>query len=117
MKSSLLRATAVYLTVLGAGLAATTAWAQSLMDPAFENTVQIEASDGTVTNIYFDPDGTYTTSDNQSGTWTLENSTLCTQTGENEPNCSEIEEHSVGDSWSETDPEGNPVTITIVAGR
>lgn len=88
-----------------------------LMENTFDNTVRIEASDGTLTLIYFNADGTYSTSKNEKGTWTVTGSTLCTETKGREPICNNISKRQVGDIWSETDPEGNPITISIVAGR
>ena len=88
-----------------------------LMETRFENTVRIEASDGTLTHIYFNADGTYTTSKKEKGTWTVTGSTLCTQTKDREPVCNDIAERRVGETWSEADPEGNTITISIIAGR
>lgn len=104
---------AAFIGILGL----TDAQAESIMDPFLENTLQVEATDGTITNIYFNADGTYHNSKNESGTWTLEGDSFCSRPNGGEETCNTMTDRSVGDSWSETDPEGNQITLSIIAGR
>jgi hypothetical protein len=97
------------------------AFAEELMDSTFGNTVTIAAADGTVVVSYhFNDDGTFamTSADGltTNGTWALDGTNLCVTVGE-ENSCSEIEDRNVGDSWDETDENGNTMTISIVEGR
>ena len=93
------------------------AMAKDLMAVTYENTVVVEAPDGTVTKMYFNEDGTYTTSNGDSGTWAMnDEGQLCTTNAEGE-NCGPIEERQVGDSWETTAEDGSVTKISIVAGR
>lgn len=107
-------ATAAVITFAGAAHA-------ELMDSTFGNTVTVAAPDGTVVVSYqFNADHTFsmtTAEGTGAGTWTLDGYTLCSTIGDGEANCTEIEDHEVGDSWEDTDFDGNTMTISIVAGH
>ena len=97
------------------------AFAEELMESTFGNTVTVAIEDGTVVVSYhFNSDGTFAMAQadgsTADGTWALDGTNLCVTIGE-ETSCSEIEDHNVGDSWDETDENGNTMTISIVEGR
>lgn len=97
------------------------AMAEELMDSTYGNTVTVADTDGNVMVSYlFNEDGTFSmaAADGSAadGTWTVDGTTLCVTLGE-ETNCSEIQDRDVGDSWEDTDEEGNTVVISIVEGR
>lgn len=97
------------------------AMAEELMDSTYGNTITVAAPDGTVVvSYFFNEDGTFSMSGadgtEADGTWALDGTNLCVVIGE-QTSCSEIEDHNVGDSWDETDEEGNTMTISIVEGR
>ncbi len=105
--------TVAALTIAGAAHA-------DLMDSTFGNTVTVAGADGTiVVSYHFSSDHTFsmtTAEGTASGTWSLDGNNLCSTLGE-ETNCTEIEDHEVGDSWEDTDFDGNTMTISIVAGH
>ena len=97
------------------------ALANDTLEATFGNTVTVAIADGTVVVSYhFNDDGTFamTGADGSAadGTWALDGTNLCVTVGEGS-SCSEIEDHSVGDSWDETDENGDTMTISIVEGR
>ncbi len=97
------------------------ALANDLMQDTYGNTVTVADVEGNVVvSYYFNEDGTFSVTGmdgtTAEGTWTLEGTTLCSVIV-GQTNCTEIEDRDVGDSWVETDDDGNTATISIVAGR
>lgn len=97
------------------------AFAEELMESTFGNTVTVAGPDGTVlVSYHFNDDGTFSMAQadgaTADGTWSLDGTTLCVVVGD-QTSCSEIEDRDVGDSWTETDEQGNEMTISIVEGR
>jgi len=102
-----------------AALFAGQALAEDKMAVTYGNTIELTAADGTVTKVYYNEDGTYTTDGEASGTWELnESDQLCTTPAGGEQGCTDVAwGHQVGESWDATSTEGEPVNITIVEGR
>lgn len=112
---------ACFATVLTAFAGA--ALAQDAMDATYGNTVTVANSEGTLlASYFFEADGTFTltTADGASapGTWeTNDAGELCMTMGDS-TGCNPLDgSRTVGDSWEDTDADGNTLTITIVAGR
>lgn len=98
-------------------LSTPSASAQELMESAINNTVRIEGTDGTVTNFYFNSDGTYSTSAGGHGTWEAYGSMLCTTPDGGVQNCTEWKARGVGSSWTELSADGDPLELSIIEGR
>lgn len=99
------------------------ALAQDAMDVTYGNTVTVSDAEGTLlASYFFESDGTFamTTAagDSAAGTWaTNDAGELCMTMGE-DTGCNPLDgNRSVGDSWEDTDADGNTLTIAIVAGR
>jgi hypothetical protein len=106
------------------------------MEVRFDNTVKGTRPDGTVINMFFEADNTFTGKASPgsmpfsfkfSGTWRMDGDKLCIlQTegrGKNKgiEKCETLEGDKVGDTWTvdTTDQDDKPVvqTMTIVEGR
>ncbi len=114
----------LFVAILSAGLAlfSGAALAQGAMDVTFGNTVSVTDASGTLLASYhFDADGAFTLvgadGTSTAGTWTEVDGEVCMTMGES-TGCNPTDgSRAVGDSWEDTDTEGNTITITIVAGR
>lgn len=98
------------------------------MAGTYGNTVVITNAKGEVSKFRFAPDQTFTyesaRGDRRTGTWVLKDGLLCVTTHHRpedptpeKESCSEFKgEHQAGDTWQQTNPRGDSVTVTIVAG-
>jgi hypothetical protein len=85
-------------------------------DALTENALQVDT--GSVTYIvFFDADGTYTTSVGSGGTWEInEDGEFCVSSAAGNDNCQPLMDGlSVGDSWDGENAAGDPVTFTLIA--
>lgn len=109
-----------------------TAWvvcaAAAAADPMtgrYGNTVRIKNKAGQITRVYYNvdksvtvmrPDGGVIT-----GTWAIEGAELCVSASVmlmSVKRCSPfVPDKKPGDTWTQNGPDGDEVTITIVAGR
>jgi len=97
------------------------------MSGYFGNTVMCKYSNGDVTRIYAQQDGTFTVvptgHPQSSGTWKDDGANVCyTQTNpaptaDMKQVCNSSQPRHVGDSWSVTDPFGGQCTATLAAGH
>ena len=93
----------------------------------FGNTVVCKYTNGDVTKVHVNKDGTFkvipTGHPEATGNWTDDGSTICYhQTspalGPNEKMvCNSSQARKVGDSWQVTDPMGGTCTATLTAGQ
>ncbi len=121
MKRIILAATAV-------ALLSTAAYATPF-DVAYGNTVTQTLPDGTKITIYVNADNTWQQTvggKTTKGTFAWKDATnVCfsvTDPAPADPSkptaCNEIKgDHKVGDTWTETTPDGKTITMTITAGR
>jgi hypothetical protein len=103
-------------------LAATGAAAQD-MTAIFGNTVTMTRTDGSVTRLHFQLNGTYdfvtASGVTGGGTWVLENGQLCTTrlTPAPQPRmCRPAVDRRLGDKWDEDTPMGK-VSYELVSGQ
>ncbi|MCC5995757.1 MAG: hypothetical protein JJU18_05235 [Oceanicaulis sp.] len=90
--------------------------ANPAVDALTENALQVDT--GTLTYIvFFEADGTYTTSVGSGGTWEInEDGEFCVSSAVGDANCQPLMDGmSVGDSWEGENAAGEPVTFTLVA--
>ncbi len=115
----------VLAAILATGLTmfAGAALAQDAMDVTYGNTVTVTDVEGTLlASYFFESDGTFTlttaSGDSAPGTWAVNDADeLCMTMGE-ETGCNPLDgNRAVGDSWDDTDEDGNTITVSIVAGR
>lgn len=108
----------IALVLVAAAPAAATAGNTSAIAATFGNTVHI-TSDTDNLYIYFNADGTFTTSGTdgqQIGTWKIEGGKICTKI-KDQTSCGLVEAgRQVGDEWQHT-LDGQTVTIRIEKGR
>ena len=81
-----------------------------------QNALQVDT--GSVTYIvFFDADGTYTTSVGSGGTWEInEAGEFCVSSAAGNANCQPLmEDVAVGDTWEGQNAAGDPVTFTLIA--
>lgn len=98
-------------------LAPSLSFALDSMDAAIGNSVVITAG-GKTTAIYYNADGTYSTSGGEKGSWTLDGKTLCTAPTGAGKSCIQIPAgKKVGDKWEEKDAAGNVTATEIRKGR
>lgn len=94
--------------------------ASAEMEALFGNTVVQTSEDGTSkTTFQYDADGTVTrtgAAGSREGTWEEKDGQLC-ETFEATECWTLSPGKGVGDSWEQTAPDGNKVTITIVKGQ
>lgn len=105
------------------------AQADDLFAPAYGNTVTQSFADGTKFVIYINADKSWEEhvgAKTMKGIYAWKDGThACFTTTDPAPSdptkatsCVEIKGgHKVGDSWSETTPDGKPMTVSIAAGR
>ncbi|MCH8489660.1 MAG: hypothetical protein LAT81_06975 [Oceanicaulis sp.] len=90
--------------------------ANPAVDALTENALQVDT--GSVTYIvFFEADGSYTTSMGSGGTWTInEDGEFCVSSATGDDNCQPLMDGmSVGDSWDGENAAGDPVTFTLIA--
>ena len=97
------------------------------MSGYFGNTVTCKYTNGDVTKVYANQDGTFsvvpTGHPPSKGTWKDDGTTVCyTQTdpapdANMKPVCNSSQARAIGDSWTVTDPFGGQCTATLVAGK
>lgn len=112
---------------LAAALAATGAAHADPMASAYGNTVSITYPDGTIVELFIEPDGTYKATSPQQGqvggTWAIADGQTCfTQLDPvpapgMSPNCGPTVDKNVGDTWDGVGIGGAPVKLTIIAGH
>jgi hypothetical protein len=107
-------------------LTAPQAWsAPTGIDAAFGNTIVSTFPDGREGKLWLEPDGTYTGEgrrhDTSSGGWTLKGGDLCIQQHKPIPvpfnYCTPIPNTGVGSHWNAKSVFGDPIVISVVAGR
>jgi hypothetical protein len=87
-------------------------------DVLYGNTLHVQKA-VLALDFYYDADGTFTNSAGLHGTWTYESDQLCVtyETG-GAGACMAFEaNHAIGESWSQTDTDGDVVTLSILPGR
>lgn len=89
---------------------------------AVGNTVVAQLPDGSTSEIRLRADGTFTrtlpSGASVEGTWTNGGGIYCETPSGGEQTCPPIPAgKGVGDTWTQTDPDGVTVTISIVAGQ
>ncbi len=109
--------------------ALSTAASANPFEPAYGNTVTQTLPDGTKITIYVNPDNTWQQmmgGKTTKGTFAWKDDThVCftvTDPAPADPSkatmCNEIKgDHKVGDTWTETTPDGKTITMAITAGR
>jgi hypothetical protein len=84
------------------------------MEPLLENALQVDTGEMTYV-VYFEEDGSYTTSLGTTGGWALVSGELCVTSEAGDSNCQPMaEDVSLGDTWQGENAAGDPVTLTIV---
>ncbi len=97
------------------------------MSGYFGNTVMCKYTNGDITRVYVDKDGTFTVvptgHPQSSGTWKDDGANVCyTQTNpapsaDMKQVCNSSQARAVGDSWTVSDPFGGQCTATLTAGH
>ncbi|NWH08620.1 MAG: hypothetical protein HXY22_08280 [Alphaproteobacteria bacterium] len=86
------------------------------MQGAFGNTVKIATASGEVT-LFFEPDGTYSSSSGAGGLWRISGEKVCLQPTGGAEECEiNAKAAGAGDSWQQP-YKGGQATVTIVGGR
>jgi len=109
-----------------AGIATAASAGDEIMTPYIGNTFTVTAPDG-VTKIWYAADHTWTGQGPQgamNGTWKTDGDQLCVTQLAPPPaanmgnGCVKLDPHTVGETWSWTQPGGGPTaTMTLTAGR
>ncbi|HEY0300255.1 MAG TPA: hypothetical protein VGC36_02915 [Rhizomicrobium sp.] len=119
----------IILAAAAAALLSTGAQAADLFAAAYGNTVTQTFPDGTKIVIFVNPDATWqqTIGDKTAkGTYAWKDAAnVCFTVTDPAPAdpakatiCNEIKgDHKVGETWTETTPDGKAITMTITAGR
>lgn len=92
------------------------ATASPAVDALTQNALQVDT--GSVTYIvFFDADGSYTTSVGSGGTWEInDDGAFCVSSAAGDANCQPLMDGmAVGDSWEGQNTAGDPVTFTLIA--
>src|SRR5262249_12446143 len=113
MKAKLVAALIAGLSFAGAAHADT-------IDNFFGNTLSATGQNGTA-RFLFNADGTFqivqANGQTVAGTWTRQGSQICTTLGGQAQPCHDYAAHNVGDTWTETLPNGQTATFALTAGR
>jgi hypothetical protein len=95
-----------------------------LLEPAFGNTIVTTYPDGRIGKLWLNRDGSWTSEgrhhNGSVGRWTLNGRKLCLKRQKPWAPfswCTHVPDGGVGTSWKDRAPTGEPVTITVVAGR
>lgn len=85
------------------------------MQPLFDNGLQV-SSDAVTYVVFFEEDGSYTTTVGIRGTWEIVDGELCTTRSTGEHNCQPMmtEGLETGASWTGENATGETVTFTLV---
>jgi hypothetical protein len=91
----------------------------------YGNTVRITNKEGKITRIYYNPDKSVTVMRPDgnviTGTWAIEGAELCVSASVmlmSVKRCLPfVPDKKPGDTWTQKGPDGEDVTVTIVAGR
>jgi len=120
----MLKQTVLSLAVATSATAAMAADPAALI-PAFGNTVVSTFPDGRQGKLWLSPDGAYTAQgrrgDRSTGHWTLKGDKVCLR--QTAPPtlplsfCTPVPTGGVGSTWSARSIWGDPLTVTLVAGR
>ena len=116
---------------LFAAVAALAVSASAQADPlvgAYGNTLVRTMPDGTKVTTYFNADKTWEERNGDNtvkGTFVLKDDThVCMTVTDPAPsapakamNCIETSDHKVGDTWTRTAPDGQQITVSLIAGR
>jgi len=92
------------------------------MAPTYANTVVVTDANGATTRYYFEPDHTWTGQIVGGvalrGRWERDGDQLCYLAPSGQKSCAPFETgKQVGDSWMQDNAQGQPVTMTLAAGR
>lgn len=104
-------------------LFAASAAGASTIDAITANTLTVVDAAGGTSSYLFNTDGSYTVTladgSAGSGAWRLNGSRFCFTPAGAEEACvaAPPEGKGPGDSWTTSDPEGSPVTVSIISGR
>tara|TARA_R110002072_G_scaffold84304_3_gene191082 strand:+ start:596 stop:907 length:312 start_codon:yes stop_codon:yes gene_type:complete len=85
------------------------------MEPLFSNGLQVSAGDTTYV-VFFEEDGSYSTTVGIAGTWEVVDGELCTTRTTGEHNCQPIMTDGLetGATWTGENAAGETVTFTLV---
>lgn len=99
--------------------------AQAALEPAFRNTIVSTYPDGRTAKLWLERDGSYRGEGRRgkpsSGRWTLKGEQICLK--QRKPfaapfsYCTPIRSGGVGTSWRAKAVTGEPIRVTVVAGR
>ncbi|HEX2559290.1 hypothetical protein [Phenylobacterium sp.] len=101
------------------------ATAPDFLQPAFKNTIVSTYPDGRQAKLWLNPDGTYRATGRRgkpsSGRWTLKGEQICMK--QQRPfsapmsYCTPVHRGGVGTTWTGKAVTGEPIRISVVAGR
>jgi hypothetical protein len=99
--------------------------ANAALEPAFSNTIVSTYPDGRQAKLWLNRDGSYRAAGRRgkpsSGRWTLKGERICLKQQKPFPApfsyCTEIRQGGVGTSWTGKAVTGEPIRISVVAGR
>jgi hypothetical protein len=116
---------AIFTTVAAASALLVAAADQSQLAPAFKNTVVSTYPDGRTARLWLSSDGSYTAEgrrkDRSSGHWKVKGDKICLR--QSHPAtlplsyCTALPSGGVGSTWSAKSVFGDPLKVTLVAGR
>jgi hypothetical protein len=101
------------------------AWNAEALKPAFSNTIVSTYPDGRKAKLWLNADGTYRAQGRRgkfsSGRWSMKGSRICLSQKKPVPGpfsyCTPVKSGGVGTSWGGKAVTGEPIRITLVAGR
>jgi hypothetical protein len=113
------------LAVAAIALAAPPAYANPVLEPAFENTIISTYPDGRQAKLWLNPDGTYRATGRRgqptSGRWRLKGQQICMKQKRPFPApvtyCTAVKQGGIGTTWAGKAVTGEPIRISLVAGR
>jgi hypothetical protein len=92
------------------------------IENGYGNTFVVSLGDGATALYRFDADGTFSATgpdgSTQAGRYEVANNQLCFLGEGDQRQCAPlVSGKNVGDTWQQTDASGNPITVTLRAGR
>jgi hypothetical protein len=92
------------------------------MENAFGNTITVTYASGAMARYYFEPDGTFTAvapdGQQMAGRWEIAEEQLCFIAPSTQRTCTAfVPGKAVGDTWEQAATNGDPITVSLVAGR
>ena len=110
------------VVALGAMLSVSAAFAQTMMQTAYDNTIVVTYANGAQARYHFNADNTFAvrTPDGQTvtGTYAIEGGQICLTPNGGERGCTQyVGEKNVGDTWTQTGTDGSQISVTLEAGR